>query len=786
MLAPQAVHGRDDDAALEGPHRLLAQLGDGQGVRVQALLGVGVHGVDVAHELGHQVLAHQRRAAAVLLLDLLEGHRRRVVGAQVLPQGLQVPLVDRLVGDRLVDQAGDERLHEQAQLGGHVLALQDLAAFAVDRLALARHDVVVLEDVLADLRVAGLHLVLGGGDGAGHEAVLQRHVLGVGPRRHDALGHARVEQAHQVVLHGQVEAGLARIPLAAATAAQLVVDAPRLVALRAQHVQPAELAHLLALGLDGLLRGLQGLGPGLAVLLGVLLGVQALGRQVRLRQELRVAAQHDVRSTAGHVRGHRDRALAARHRDDRRLAGVLLGVEHLVGDVARPQHLRQELGLLDRGGADQDRLPLLVALLDVVDDRPQFPVLRGVDEVGLVLADHRLVRGDRHDGDLVRARELGRLGLGGAGHAGPRALRVEAEVVLQGDGRQGLVLRLDLHALLGLDGLVHAVVVAAPGQHAARVLVDDEDLAAVDDVVLVEEEQLLGADRVVEEADEGGVRRLVQVLDAQLVLDLVDAGLQDADGLLLLVDLVVLVALEQAGDARELHVPAVEVPVGGTGDDQGRARLVDEDGVDLVDDHVGVPALDQVLGDLGHVVAQVVEAELVVRAVGDVHRVHLAPLGGGLADQDAPAAHAQEGVDAAHQIRLVLGQVVVDGDHVDALAGQGAQVRGHRGDQGLALAGLHLGDPALVERDAAHDLHVEGAQAQDAPRRLADGGEGLDQDVVEGLPVGEAVLELLGLGLQLFVRELFEVLGQGVDLGREAVELLERSPFAGAKDLVDQ
>ena len=40
----------------------------------------------------------------------------------------------------------------------------------------------------------------------------------------------------------EVEAGLARVALAAGTAAQLVVDAPRLVALGADDVEAAELA----------------------------------------------------------------------------------------------------------------------------------------------------------------------------------------------------------------------------------------------------------------------------------------------------------------------------------------------------------------------------------------------------------------------------------------------------------------------------------------------------------------------------------------------------------------
>ena len=60
-------------------------------------------------------------------------------------------------------------------------------------------------------------------------------------------------------------------------------------------------------------------------------------------------------------------------------------------------------------------------------------------------------------------------------------------------------------------------------------------------------------------------------------------------------------------------------------DDQRRARLVDEDVVDLVDDREAALALDPLLELDDHVVAEVVEAELVVRAVRHVGGVGLAP-----------------------------------------------------------------------------------------------------------------------------------------------------------------
>ena len=77
------------------------------------------------------------------------------------------------------------------------------------------------------------------------------------------------------------------------------------------------------------------------------------------------------------------------------------------------------------------------------------------------------------------------------------------------------------------------------------------------------------------------------------------------------------------------------------------------------------------------------------------------------------------------------------------------EVHGHRGHERLALAGLHLGDVAVVEHDAAQHLHVEGAHAERALGALAGDGEGLVEQVVEQLAVVVALAELGRLGAQL-------------------------------------
>ena len=74
---------------------------------------------------------------------------------------------------------------------------------------------------------------------AGDHAVLDRDALLHSEAPHDVLQAVRPEDAHQVVFEREVEAGGARVALPARTAAELVVDAARLVALGADDVEPA-------------------------------------------------------------------------------------------------------------------------------------------------------------------------------------------------------------------------------------------------------------------------------------------------------------------------------------------------------------------------------------------------------------------------------------------------------------------------------------------------------------------------------------------------------------------
>ena len=223
-----------------------------------------------------------------------------------------------------------------------------------------------------------------------------------------------------------------------------------------------------------------------------------------------------------------------------------------------------------------------------------------------------------------------------------------------------------------------------------------------------------------------------------------------------------------------------------TGDDQGGTGLIDQNGVHLVHDGESVAPLDLLVGVQGHIVTQVVEAHLVIGTVGDVRLIGLLAFLLFHVVDDQTHGKAHEAVDLAHPLGVTLGQVVVDGDDVNALTGQRVQIGRQGGHQRFALAGLHLGDAALVQHDAAHQLDGIGAHTQHAVRGLPHGGKGLRQDVVQRLTVGQTLLELRGLGLKLGVGQLLVLVLQGGDLVHDGVDALQLPLAVGAEDLGKQ
>ncbi len=238
-------------------------------------------------------------------------------------------------------------------------------------------------------------------------------------------------------------------------------------------------------------------------------------------------------------------------------------------------------------------------------------------------------------------------------------------------------------------------------------------------------------------------------------------------------------------DGGVLHLP---------GDDKRRTGFVDQDRVHFVDDGVVVIAVNAVQGLLGHVVAEVVEPEFVGGAEGDVALVLLPPGLVGHFVLDDAHGEAEEAINLAHPLGVAAGEVVVDGDDMDALAGEGIQVGGEGGDQSLSFAGGHLGDLPLVKRHAPHELdiemdHIPGGRDIDHIPGLADmtaaglldDGKSLGHEVIDRLAIVEPLAEFGRLGLELLVGQLGQCGEMLVDFRNRRKLLLDVAFVLGAE-----
>ncbi len=324
----------------------------------------------------------------------------------------------------------------------------------------------------------------------------------------------------------------------------------------------------------------------------------------------------------------------------------------------------------------------------------------------------------------------------------------------------------------------------------------------------------------------------VDVVEAERLLRFLDTRIGHRDLLVLAVDGVVLLGRERVRDLRERHIER-----SGFGDRRGnnewRACLVDQDRVDLVDDgevvRVGAPAVRHALAKIVRVVleivAQVVEPEFVVGAIRDVGRVSFVARAWpqqlvldlersffflaltsralrilrerGIVTErrfmvDDADRKAERIVHLPHPRAVTAREIVVDGDHVHALAGERVQVRRERRDQGFPLARAHLCDIAAVQDHAAQKLHIEVPLSERATRCFAHRRESFGCQLVDELslvlPFSETArdtpLELGRFSPQSLVRERLHARLESVRRRHDRLRRPERSgivvPFQSA------
>ena len=162
-----------------------------------------------------------------------------------------------------------------------------------------------------------------------------------------------------------------------------------------------------------------------------------------------------------------------------------------------------------------------------------------------------------------------------------------------------------------------ALAPATTFQNATSELVDDLDFTVLHQIVLVTLIQHRCFQRHLQLVHQIALHFVVQIFDTELLLDFFDAGLGGHDNSFRFFDVIVHSPHQRAHDGSKLVIQSCGVG-NATRDDERRAGFIDKDRVDFVDDGIEVSALHFVSHDTSHVVAQIIEPELVVSAIGDI------------------------------------------------------------------------------------------------------------------------------------------------------------------------
>ena len=284
--------------------------------------------------------------------------------------------------------------------------------------------------------------------------------------------------------------------------------------------------------------------------------------------------------------------------------------------------MRKLLGLLDGCRPDQHRLSRLMATHHFPHDRSVFPAFRLINGIRQIDADFRLIRRNLHDIHAVNFDEFLLFRLRRPRHA--RQFVVHTEIILERNCRKRLAFPLDLQPFLRFNRLMKPIGITTPMHETTRKFIDDDDFPIFHDIVLVPRHHELRPKRLREEMIEFQILSIVKIAHAEHLFHFRHARFRRRDRLLFLVDCKIFV-LHQLRHIFRQDIVIVRRFLSRTGNDERRARFIDQNGVHFVNQAIMKRPLHHLIDRRHHIVAQIIKTEFIVRPVCDIGRIRQFP-----------------------------------------------------------------------------------------------------------------------------------------------------------------
>ena len=177
-----------------------------------------------------------------------------------------------------------------------------------------------------------------------------------------------------------------------------------------------------------------------------------------------------------------------------------------------------------------------------------------------------------------------------------------------------------------------------------------------------------------------------------------------------------------------------------SGNDKRCTCLVNQDGVDLIDDTVVKISLYKLLFVDDHIVTKVIKSKFIVCYISNVASVCCTALFRFHVVEDNAYGQSEEFMDFTHPLSISFCQVVVDSYDMDTLAFEGIQVCRKGRHEGLTFTSLHL-----------CDLYTVMLHAKNSFRTFTNNCKSLRKKIIQCLSLVQTFTEFSGLVSQLFI-----------------------------------
>ena len=273
---------------------------------------------------------------------------------------------------------------------------------------------------------------------------------------------------------------------------------------------------------------------------------------------------------------------------------MVFRVQYLMVDTGLTENSRKILRRFDRGRSHQNRLLLVTTVLYTTENSAKFFTLSTINQVWLIIANHRHVGRYDHHLKSINLLEFHSFSVCSTRHTGQ--LIVQPEQVLEGNRCEGLIFLLNWNTFFGFYSLVKAFSPTPPCHHTPGELIDNHDLTIANDVIDITLKQGVGTQCCIQMMHQTDVANIIETrsLVQQPCLEQHRFGafvavFSQKDLLVLLIDreitwtLFFILSHQFWDDVIDLHIQ-ISTVVGRTRYDQWCSGFIDQDGVHFVYD----------------------------------------------------------------------------------------------------------------------------------------------------------------------------------------------------------